>query len=232
LLGVLKAVFAFIGRRIGTLFVILFGSSFILYNLAAISGDPREQYKFATDERSRSALRALIRQLDLETPPPLRYFKWLKDVLGVFYGRANFGVTRDNEEVITRLAAAIPTTLKLVTAATLTAIFLGIALGIVTALRQYSRFDYVVTFFSFLMFSLPIFWVAVLLKQFMAIEFNNFLEVGYIDVGWRVLIAAFTAVFWAGVIGGSKKQNCKSCDLCLCFDLRNTHRDRGLKVVL
>ena len=137
---------AFIGRRIGTLFVILFGSSFILYNLTAISGDPREQYKFATDEKSQSALRALVRQLDLETPPPLRYFKWLEGVSGVFYGKLNFGVTRDNEDVISRLSAAIPTTLKLVTAATLTAIFLGIALGIVTALRQYSRFDYVVTF--------------------------------------------------------------------------------------
>lgn len=195
---------AFIGRRIGTLFVILFGSSFILYNLTAISGDPREQYQFSTDAESQSALRALIRQLDLDTPPPLRYFKWLKDVLGIFYGRVDFGLTRDNEEVLTRLAAAIPTTLKLVTAASLTAILLGISLGILTALRQYSRFDYVVTFFSFLMFSLPIFWVAVLLKQFLAIEFNDFLEVGYIDVGWRLLLAALTAVFWAGVIGGSK----------------------------
>jgi len=131
-------VLAFIGRRLGTLFVILFGSSFILYNLTAISGDPREQYAFSTDEESRSALRALIRQLDLETPPPIRYFKWLKGVLGVFMGRVDFGITRDNEAVLTRLAAAIPTTLKLVTAATLTAILLGIALGIVTALRQYS----------------------------------------------------------------------------------------------
>jgi len=129
-------VLAFIGRRLGTLFVILFGSSFILYNLTAISGDPREQYAFSTDEESRSALRALIRQLDLETPPPIRYFKWLKGVLGVFMGRVDFGITRDNEAVLTRLAAAIPTTLRLVTAATLTAILLGIALGIVTALRQ------------------------------------------------------------------------------------------------
>ena len=108
---------AFIGRRIGTLFVILFGSSFILYNITAISGDPREQYKFATDEESKSALRALVRQLDLDTPPPLRYFKWLEGIVGAFYGKLDFGVTRDNEEVISRLAAAIPTTLKLVTAA-------------------------------------------------------------------------------------------------------------------
>jgi len=202
-------VLAFIGRRLGTLFVILFGSSFILYNLTAISGDPRDQFRFSTDEESQAALRALVRQLDLDTPPPLRYFKWLKGVVGLFYGNPNFGLTRDNEDFLTRLAAAIPTTLKLVTAATLTAILLGIALGIVTALRQYSRFDYVVTFFSFLMFSLPIFWVAVLLKQFLAIEFNDFLAVGYIDIKWRLIMATFAAIFWAGVLGGSRARLAK-----------------------
>ena len=40
---------AFILRRLGVLGVILFGSSFILYNLAAISGDPLEQLKMSSD---------------------------------------------------------------------------------------------------------------------------------------------------------------------------------------
>ena len=48
-------------------------------------------------------------------------------------------------------------------------------IGITTALRQYSGYDYGVTFLSFLFFSLPIFWVAVLLKQYLAIGFNDFL---------------------------------------------------------
>ncbi len=56
------------------------------------------------------------------------------------------------------------------------AILIGITLGIVTALRQYSALDYGVTFMAFLFFSLPIFWVAVLLKEFGAIGFNNFLR--------------------------------------------------------
>ena len=37
---------AYIGRRISILIVILFGSSFILYNLAAISGDPIEAVSY------------------------------------------------------------------------------------------------------------------------------------------------------------------------------------------
>jgi peptide/nickel transport system permease protein len=197
--------FAFIMRRLGTLVVILFGSSFILFNLTAISGDPTETLKFSTDPKAKQQLVALIRQLDLNTPPPLRYFKWLKGVLKIFTGHIDFGYTRANELVTSRLASAIPTTLRLVTTAALIAIVLGIALGITTALRQYSRFDYVVTFFSFLMFSLPIFWVAVLLKQFLAIKFNDFLGKGQIPLGWAVGLSLVTGLFWAGIVGSKRE---------------------------
>jgi peptide/nickel transport system permease protein len=197
--------FAYIMRRLGTLVVILFGSSFILYNLTAISGDPTEQYKFATDLRAKQELAGLIKQLDLNTPPPLRYFKWLKGILKAFTGNIDFGMTRSNEFVSTRLAQAVPTTLRLVLAATLIAIVLGIMLGVITALRQYSRFDYVVTFFSFLMFSLPIFWVAVLLKEFLAIKFNDFLAHAQIPIGWAVGLSLASGLFWAGIIGISRQ---------------------------
>jgi len=39
---------AFITRRLGALVMILFGSSFILYNLAAVSGDPIGQLRFSS----------------------------------------------------------------------------------------------------------------------------------------------------------------------------------------
>ena len=198
--------FAFISRRLGILLLILFGSSFILYNLTALSGDPTEGLKFSKDPKDKVQLLALVKQLDLHTPPPLRYFKWIKGIAGVFTGNLNFGTTRDGNSVLTELAGAIPVTFRLVISATILAIILGIMLGIATALRQYSRFDYVVTFFSFLLFSLPIFWVAVLLKQFLAIDFNNFLVSGSISVFWIIAFSLFGGFFWAGVIGGERRK--------------------------
>jgi peptide/nickel transport system permease protein len=82
----------------------------------------------------------------------------------------------------------------------------GIALGIVTALRQYSRFDYSMTFFAFLLFSLPIFWVAVLLKQYLAIQFNTFLSDPQITTSWKIGIGLVGSVFWASLLG-SKRGN-------------------------
>jgi peptide/nickel transport system permease protein len=196
---------AFVLRRLGVLGVILFGSSFILYNLAAISADPLADLRLSTDPGRDAQITALTRELQLDVPPPLRYFLWLRGVFGVFIGQPNFGTGRDGAAVIDSLALAIPVTLRLVAAATVMAAVLGIMIGIVTALRQYSRFDYSMTFIAFLMFSLPIFWVAVLLKEYLAISFNNFLVDPMIPMTWIVGIGLVSGLFWAAVIGGSRK---------------------------
>ena len=196
---------AFILRRLGVLGVILFGSSFILYNLAAISADPLADLRLSTDPDRDAKILVLTRELQLDVPPPLRYFLWLKGVFGIFVGKPDFGVGRDGLAVIDSLALAIPVTLRLVFAATLLAAVLGIMIGIVTALRQYSRFDYSMTFIAFLLFSLPIFWVAVLLKEYLAISFNDFLREPNIPINWLIGMGLVTGLFWASVVGGSRK---------------------------
>ena len=196
---------AFILRRLGVLGVILFGSSFILYNLAAVSADPLQELRLSIDPDRDAQILALTRQLQLDVPPPLRYFLWLRGVFGVFIGQPNFGIGRDGLAVIDSLALAIPVTLRLVAAATVLAAVLGIMIGIVTALRQYSRFYYSMTFIAFLLFSLPIFWVAVLLKEYLAISFNDFLRDPQSPLNWVVGIGLVSGLFWASVIGGSRK---------------------------
>jgi len=185
---------AYVIRRLGILFLILFGSSFILYNLAAISGDPIGELRFSDDPGAAQAIIDLTRQLRLDVPPPLRYFIWLKGVVGLFWGKADFGLTRDSLSVATEIGNAIPVSIRLVFVATFVAIVIGIAIGIASALRQYSRFDYTMTFFAFLLFSLPIFWVAVLLKQYMAIQFNNFLSDPKVPFGWLLTLSTITHI--------------------------------------
>ena len=196
---------AFILRRLGVLGVILFGSSFILYNLAAISADPLQDLKLSTDPDRDAKILALTRELQLDVPPPLRYFLWLRGVFGIFVGKPDFGTGRDGLAVIDSLALAIPVTLRLVAAATLLAAVLGIMIGIVTALRQYSRFDYSMKFIAFLLFSLPIFWVAVLLKEYLAISFNNFLRAPTIPIDFIIGFGLVSGLFWASVVGRSRK---------------------------
>lgn len=193
-------------RRLGVLAVILFGSSFILYNLSAISADPLAELKTSTDPNRDYLIADLTRELNLDVPPPARYFLWLRGVLGIFIGHPDFGMTREHSTVASELTRAIPVTIRLVLASTIIAIVLGIMIGIVTALRQYSRFDYSATFFTFLMFSLPVFWIAVLLKEYLAISFNNFLANPTVPISWLIGFGLIGALFWSSLLGGSRKR--------------------------
>ncbi len=193
-------------RRLGILLVILFGSSFILFNLAAISGDPLEGLRTSSEPSAKQQIITLTRELHLNVPPPARYFIWLRGILGLFVGKIDFGNARNGQAVSGLVQHAIPVTIRLVTMATVVAIVLGITIGIVTALRQYSRFDYAMTFVSFLLYSLPVFWVAVLLKQFLAIRFNTFLANPTVPLGWIIAYSALSGIFWAGVISGNRKR--------------------------
>ena len=197
---------AYIGRRIAVMFVILFGSSFLIFNAAAYAGDPTEGLRTNTSPQAHQKLLALIRDLHLNIPPPARYFLWLKGIGKVFTGHIDLGLNRDHNPVSTAISNAIPITIRLLLLSFILAIFVGIGFGIVSALRQYSRFDYALTFIAFLMYSLPIFWVAVLLKEYLAISFNNFLLNGEIAPLWILLASGLSGFFWAAVISGTRKR--------------------------
>jgi peptide/nickel transport system permease protein len=186
--------------------VVVFGASFLAYNLQAFSSNPLSVFAESTEENKDFLIAKMIKDLQLDVPPPIRYFSWLRGIVGGLWGDFDMGLSRSNIPVIELLAQAIPVTIKLVITATFLAIVLGISVGMITAIRQYSRFDYLMTFISFLLFSLPIFWVAVLLKEFMAIQFNDFLAEPQIPPVVIVIASLIIGFIFAGFVGGTRKQ--------------------------
>ena len=126
-----------------------------------------------------------------------------------FADSCDLGKNIAGQPVTDALGHALIQTLTLVTGATVLAILIGITLGIITALRQYSALDYGVTFMAFLFFSLPIFWVAVLLKEFGAIGFNNFLRNPEIPIPAALAIGAVFGVLVGG--GGRRRDRNAGC---------------------
>ena len=186
--------------------VVVFGASFLAYNLQAYSSDPLSELGESTAINKEYLFAKMIRDLQLDVPPPIRYFSWLRGIVAGLWGEFDMGLTRSDLPVSEVLAQAIPVTIKLVITATFLAIILGVSVGMITAIRQYSRFDYVMTFISFLLFSLPIFWVAVLLKEFMAIQFNDFLGNPEIPRSVLVVVALVFGLIVAGFTGGTRRQ--------------------------
>ncbi len=198
---------AFIVRRFFATLLVLLAASFIVYFLTAISGDPLQELRGSSDPNAQEKIAYLTKALDLDTPPVLRYFKWLAGVAGCFIGQCDLGisVSRGEQAVTEALAGAMVSTIQLVTLATIVAIVLGVAIGMSTALRQYSGYDYTVTFMTFVFYSLPIFWFAVLLKEWGAIRFNQFLGNPEVPLWIAILIAIGSGATWMGIVGGSAK---------------------------
>ena len=197
---------SFVLRRLLASLFVLLAATFVMYLLTAYSGDPLEELRTDTRPNREALIAARVELLDLDTPPALRYFTWLAGVGGCLVGSCDFGASVQNLDVNALLANSLASTLQLVTAATVLAIVVGVGIGVVTALRQYSGFDYTVTFFSFLFFSLPIFWVAVLLKQYIAIGFNDFLRDPTISPLVAVGVGVVSGLVWSSVLGGPPRR--------------------------
>lgn len=198
---------SFIVRRAAATLMVLLVASFIVYNLTAISGDPLQELRGSIDPDVQFKIAYLTDILDLDVPPPIRYFYWLGGAAGCLIGSCNLGisVSRGEIPVTEALAGAVASTVQLIALATVLSIIVGVAVGMTTALRQYSGYDYTVTFFAFIFYSLPIFWVAVLLKEFGAIQFNRFLAEPVIPTTTAILLALGLAAVVTGIVGGGLK---------------------------
>lgn len=196
----------FFTKRILTSALVVFVSTAIMYVLVDLAIDPLFDLRQSTAPNKEQQIAARIAELNLDQPVLSRYLDWLQGASTCLVpgGGCDLGENWiTNQQVTSLLGGAIATTIKLITVSTILAIVLGSAVGIITALRQYSGFDYSITFISFLFFSLPVFWVAVLAKAFLAIDFNNFLADPTITPGFIVAAGALTGLVIAAAMGGS-----------------------------
>ncbi|MEU4385005.1 ABC transporter permease subunit [Promicromonospora sp. NPDC023805] len=196
----------FILRRIGVSALVLLGASMLMFFLTINSGDPLKDLNESNSPNRENLIEQRRALLRLDDSPWERYWDWLRGVGGCFTGNCDLGVNINGVDVLGLTQQAASSTLRLVTLATLLAIVVGVALGILTAIRQYSGFDYTVTFSAFLFFSLPVFWAATLLKEYAAIQYNNWMAVGQY-APWTIVIAATVAAFLLqAVLGGTRKR--------------------------
>ncbi|QCR18841.1 ABC transporter permease [Agrococcus sp. SGAir0287] len=198
----------FIVRRVLASILTLVVASFIIYVLAAYAGNPLQELESSNAINKDQLIAARIAALDLDVPPPLRWFLWISGAARcvVPFAGCDLGVNLQNIEVTTLLPGAMVSTIRLVSIATVVAIILGITIGVVSALRQYSGFDVTITFFSFFLFSLPSFLVAVLLKEFIAIGGNDFFLDPQIPIVTLIVMTVVSGFVWQAIIGGALRR--------------------------
>jgi len=129
----------------------------IFFILNIVPGDPGRI--ILGQDADQAAVDALNHQLGLDRPLMARFGTYL---LGV--ARLDFGESyRSGRPVFEEILAKFPTTLALALLAIVTMSILGLPLGILSAVRQYSILDYSLTVGSLLLASMPGFFLALML---------------------------------------------------------------------
>lgn len=152
-----------LGRLIitGPMIIAITVVTFLLANIAP--GDPVgamiDPMKMANNPTlAKDFFEIRRRQLGLDKPIPIRYVIWLGQM-----ARGNFGYSLINgESVIKKIWIRVLPTLELAAAALLIGTVLGVTFGVFAALRQYSVYDYTLTFLSLFGIAIPVFFFALI----------------------------------------------------------------------
>ena len=149
----------YIARRILYSIPVLFFSTFLSFIFISYAGNPLAQIR-QNPRIPASTIHNLIIQNHLNKPVVLRYFYWLDQVFMHKFGHSLL----TSEPIWPDITRTLGHTAQVVVTAELLAMVLGIAVGIYSAIRQYSIFDYSFTTVSFLGYAMPTFWLALLLQ--------------------------------------------------------------------
>lgn len=129
--------------------------TFLLMTLAP--GDPTAVYQ--NPEGKAQNVENIKKQLGVDQPIYVQYYKWAK--LLVLEGNLGYSF-QDGRPVTEKIVERIPATLTLMGVAILISIIIAIPIGVYSAVKQYSLFDYIFTSYAFLGISVPSFFIALL----------------------------------------------------------------------
>ncbi len=144
--------------------------TFFMMRLAP--GDPLDMYLEPQRQRQvdPEVIELLRQKYGLDQPIHVQYVRWLGNVL-----HGDFGESFRHRRPVSRLLAeTIPYTLQLTVLAVLFDALIGITFGIISAVKQYSLLDKVVTLGSLIIYAVPGFWLALMLVLVFSVHLGWF----------------------------------------------------------
>ncbi|HEU5300529.1 MAG TPA: ABC transporter permease [bacterium] len=163
-------------RRALEMVPVFFGVILVVFIISRLTpGDPA---RIILGERATPEAMAQLREaLGLDEPLPLQFAGYLGRAVRGDLGRS----IQSNERVIVDLATRFPATVELTAAAMLIASIVGVFTGVVAAARQHSWFDGLSMVVALFGFSMPIFWLGIMLILLFAWQLGWFPISGRLD---------------------------------------------------
>ncbi|MDZ4167067.1 MAG: ABC transporter permease [Coriobacteriia bacterium] len=161
----------YVFRRILQMIPVFLGVTLILFALRIPGLLPGDPVQLIVGERELTpALRAQIEEEHhLNESVPVQYGYYISGILQGDLGRS----LQKNRTVTDILLDKFPNTARLAVSAILVEIVIGLMAGIISAVKQYSFWDVVVTLSTSILVSVPVFWLGMLLQMFFGIKIKQ-----------------------------------------------------------
>jgi len=173
-------VLAYVTRRVLVGLPVLLGVTLVVFVLVSLMpGDPATYFVNPELGGTAEQMAAVRERLGLNQPLAVRYVKWLAEAAR---GRLGYRI-KNGDAVGSLITRRFSATLLLVGAALSVGVVVGVSLGVVTALRQYSVLDYTLTALSFLGVSMPAFITGIFGLYTLALRVPLFPAGGLVTVG-------------------------------------------------
>ena len=171
----------YIGKRLLWMLPVVLGISFILFTIMDLTpGDPARV--ILGEYASQEDVDALREEMGLNDNFFVRYGKYIVSAVTGDLGQSY----RTGVPVVEEIAARFPVTLKIAVMAMFIAVFIGIPVGIISAVRQYSFADIVATMSALAVTSIPAVWLGLLLILLLSVQLHLLPAIG--SDSWKHLI--------------------------------------------
>lgn len=184
-------------RRLAYVIPTLLGITFVTFIIISLApGDPIAylQSGSASAQISPEDYDEMLRLYGLDKPLPVRYGIWLKRLVTLDFGDSFL----DHRPVITKIKERLPATLILNIVSLVLTLALAIPFGLYSAVRQHSRFDKIGGTVLYMLYSLPEFWVALLLIMFFGVKLHILPFIGMESLDARDL--GFWSYLWDRIL--------------------------------
>jgi peptide/nickel transport system permease protein len=153
---------------------VIFFISLIVFFSIRLTGDP-VAVMFSAGEPTKEAVAELKKNLGLDEPLPMQYAIFMKGLLTFDLGES----FRTGAPVSTMIAERMSATIMLAIGGIIVAIFIAIPIGIISAVKRGTIFDFSGRVFSLIGISFPNFWLGIMLIIIFSVNLKWFPSSGY-----------------------------------------------------
>ncbi len=228
----------YLAKRLAMMVPLLIGITFISFLIMHLApGSPTDLATDLNPKMSEIAKQRLTKLYGLDQPVPVQYWRWLKRLAVLDFGRS---FAPDGRPVLDKILERLPVTVTINVLSLALILLVAVPIGVYSATHRGSLFDQATTVFVFVGFATPTFWLALLCMILFGVHLGwlpisgikslNHDQLGYwaqlLDYARHLLLPVVLSAF-AGLAGMSRYMRANMLEV-IRQDYITTARAKGL----